>query len=78
MITVSSALGVYDGRVYEALWHRAQSEPLNMSELPDGYEVSYIILVHFPDLILLVVKKFIKPLIEYGQKLAARGTKHKL
>ncbi|GBE86858.1 Acyl-coenzyme A oxidase 3 [Sparassis crispa] len=37
---LDSVLGVYDGRVYEALWARAQTEPLNASEVPDGYEVS--------------------------------------
>ncbi|TDL27073.1 acyl-CoA oxidase [Rickenella mellea] len=35
---LDSALGVYDGRVYEALWERAQSEPLNQTEVPAGYE----------------------------------------
>ncbi len=28
----ASALGVYDGRVYEALWERTKSEPLNNGE----------------------------------------------
>ena len=36
---LDSALGVYDGRVYEALWARVQKEPLNLTEVPDGYEV---------------------------------------
>ncbi|KAK7684475.1 hypothetical protein QCA50_012422 [Cerrena zonata] len=34
---LDSALGVHDGRVYEALWNKAQTEPLNKSELPPGY-----------------------------------------
>ncbi len=34
-----SALGVYDGRVYEALWARVQTEPLNRTEVPEAYEV---------------------------------------
>ncbi len=34
-----SALGVYDGNVYESLWKRAQSEPLNASEVTEGYKV---------------------------------------
>jgi len=35
---LDSALGVHDGRVYEALWEKAQSEPLNASEVPKGYK----------------------------------------
>ncbi|KAI0698287.1 peroxisomal oxidase [Cytidiella melzeri] len=35
---LDSALGKDDGRVYEALWDRAQKDPLNESEIPDGYE----------------------------------------
>lgn len=35
----TSALGVRDGNVYEALWNRAQTEPLNESDIPSGYEV---------------------------------------
>jgi len=34
---LDSSLGVYDGRVYDALWAKAQSEPLNASEVPNGY-----------------------------------------
>jgi len=34
-----SALGVYDGKVYEALWERAKAEPLNRTEVPVAYEV---------------------------------------
>jgi hypothetical protein len=34
-----SALGVFDGKVYEALWKAAQREPLNETDVPDGYEV---------------------------------------
>lgn len=33
-----SALGVYNGKVYEALWNRAQAEPLNQTEVPEAYE----------------------------------------
>lgn len=39
-----SALGVHDGKVYEALWERAQKEPLNATEVPDGYEVRLVLL----------------------------------
>ncbi|CAL1698461.1 unnamed protein product [Somion occarium] len=35
---LDSSLGVYDGRVYESLWDKAQTEPLNKMELPPGYE----------------------------------------
>jgi len=34
-----SALGVYNGKVYEALWERAKAEPLNRTEVPAAYEV---------------------------------------
>ncbi|EFI26847.1 acyl-CoA oxidase [Coprinopsis cinerea okayama7 len=37
---LDSALGVYDGKVYEALWKRAQQEPLNQMEVPEAYEKS--------------------------------------
>ncbi|KAI0673208.1 acyl-CoA oxidase [Trametes maxima] len=35
---LDSALGQYDGNVYEELWKRVQGEPLNASEVPQGYE----------------------------------------
>ncbi|KZT66801.1 acyl-CoA oxidase [Daedalea quercina L-15889] len=35
---LDSALGVYDGSVYEQLWACAQMEPLNKEEPVDGYE----------------------------------------
>ncbi|KAG7088140.1 hypothetical protein E1B28_012162 [Marasmius oreades] len=35
---LDSALGVYDGQVYKALWEQAQTEPLNQTEVPEGYE----------------------------------------
>jgi len=38
----ASALGVYNGRVYESLWERALADPLNCSEVTDAYEVSKI------------------------------------
>ncbi|KAE9389428.1 acyl-CoA oxidase [Gymnopus androsaceus JB14] len=37
---LDSALGVYDGKAYQALWDRAQMEPLNAKEVPDAYEES--------------------------------------
>ncbi|PIL25736.1 hypothetical protein GSI_11486 [Ganoderma sinense ZZ0214-1] len=35
---LDSALGVYDGNAYETLYKMAELEPLNQSEIPDGYE----------------------------------------
>ncbi|OJT11283.1 Peroxisomal acyl-coenzyme A oxidase 1 [Trametes pubescens] len=35
---LDSALGQYDGDAYEEMWKRVQSEPLNKTEVPDGYE----------------------------------------
>ncbi|KAH7928004.1 acyl-CoA oxidase [Leucogyrophana mollusca] len=37
---LDSALGVHDGRVYEALWNRAQAEPLNRDDATPAYEDS--------------------------------------
>ncbi|KAF9228217.1 acyl-CoA oxidase [Gyrodon lividus] len=37
---LDSALGVFDGRVYEELWRRAQLEPLNQTDSTPGYEES--------------------------------------
>lgn len=35
---LNSALGVYDGSAYEALWERAQTEPLNCTDVVTGYQ----------------------------------------
>ncbi|KZT00615.1 acyl-CoA oxidase [Laetiporus sulphureus 93-53] len=35
---LDSALGVYDGNVYEGMWKKAQTEPLNATEVVDGYK----------------------------------------
>lgn len=40
---LNSSLGVYHGRVYESLWEHALAEPLNLSEVTNGYEVSMVI-----------------------------------
>jgi hypothetical protein len=45
ILTPPSALGVFDGRVYEELWRRAQLEPLNQTEGTPGYEVSFVIVL---------------------------------
>ena len=37
-----SALGVYNGKVYEALWERAQTEPLNRTQVSVAYEVRFM------------------------------------
>ncbi|KAF8882820.1 acyl-CoA oxidase [Infundibulicybe gibba] len=37
---LDSALGVYDGKVYEALWARAQTEPLNEAGVTPAYKES--------------------------------------
>ncbi|KAI0077010.1 peroxisomal oxidase [Panus rudis PR-1116 ss-1] len=52
---LESALGVYDGNVYEALVERAAADPLNKStgDVPDGYV------------------EYLRPLMERGRKLAA-------
>ena len=41
LVDIRSALGVYDGNVYESLWKRAQAEPLNKTEVPPGYQVCH-------------------------------------
>lgn len=35
--SLDSALGVFDGRVYEALWRRVQMEPMNKDEVTPAY-----------------------------------------
>ncbi|KAG1733523.1 acyl-CoA dehydrogenase/oxidase C-terminal [Suillus lakei] len=35
--SLDSALGVFDGRVYEALWKRVQMEPMNKDEVTPAY-----------------------------------------
>ncbi|KAI0758856.1 acyl-CoA oxidase [Fomes fomentarius] len=52
---LDSALGVYDGNAYESLWKRTRLEPLNATEVTEGYE------------------KYIKPVLERGQRLASRS-----
>lgn len=38
LILSISALGVADGSVYQTLWEKAQTDPLNKSDIADGYE----------------------------------------
>lgn len=35
--TLNSDIGRYDGNVYQALWDRAQREPLNKTSVAEGY-----------------------------------------
>ncbi|KAK7029744.1 acyl-coenzyme A oxidase [Favolaschia claudopus] len=37
---LDSALGAYDGKVYEALWAKAQQEPLNETDVTEAYQTS--------------------------------------
>lgn len=39
LTSLNSALGVRDGGVYEALWEKVQTEPLNQVEVTAAYEV---------------------------------------
>ncbi|KAJ7226961.1 peroxisomal oxidase [Mycena pura] len=39
---LDSALGVYDGRAFEALWKKVQEEPLNQMEVTEAYEFVYL------------------------------------
>ncbi|KAK7055387.1 acyl-coenzyme A oxidase [Favolaschia claudopus] len=41
---LDSALGVYDGRVYEALWAKAQQEPLNETDVDGGASIKPLLL----------------------------------
>ena len=43
LMTIDSALGRYDGNAYQALWERAQQEPLNATEVAEAYEVGFVI-----------------------------------
>ncbi|KAJ7918317.1 peroxisomal oxidase [Mycena leptocephala] len=56
---LDSALGVYDGKAYEAMWARVQDEPLNQTEVTEAYELT-------------VAPGSIKPLMMRGRKMAAK------
>lgn len=43
---LNSCLGRYDGRVYEALYDQARSEPLNQTEIHEGYYKHLQYLLH--------------------------------
>lgn len=70
-----SALGVYNGKVYEALWERAKAEPLNQTEVPAAYEVrkydaGFLLL---SDLLMSHSQASIKPILERGKRLATQA-----
>ncbi|KAK0476960.1 peroxisomal oxidase [Armillaria novae-zelandiae] len=67
---LDSALGVYDGRVYEALWARVQTEPLNQTEVPEAYEVGGLQFFLEISSGLMVWKDSIKHILERGRRLA--------
>ena len=70
-----SALGVYNGKVYEALWERAKAEPLNRTEIPAAYEVrKYDANLLLPsDSLMSHFQASIKPILERGKRLAAQA-----
>jgi len=70
-----SALGVYNGKVYEALWECAKAEPLNQTEIPAAYEVrKYDANLLLPsDSFMSHSQASIKPILERGKRLAAQA-----
>ena len=61
--------------MYEALWERAQTEPLNRTQVPAAYEVSScIIKKSVLRALFFSFKTSIKPILQRGQKLAALGS----
>ena len=64
---LDSALGTYDGSVYQELWKRTKLEPLNDQEVVDGYKVGGLF---YNSLIQDVydLQEYIKPMIERGRK----------
>lgn len=71
-----SALGVHDGKVYEALWNRAQTEPLNRTEVPEAYEVRRYNLSLLRCAVLTRiagVQQSLKSLLKQGQRLAGHS-----
>ncbi|THH13177.1 hypothetical protein EW146_g7008 [Bondarzewia mesenterica] len=71
---LDSALGVYDGRVYQTLWERIQSEPLNEQEVTPGYKARRLFVY---DIFLFseffCEQKYIKPILERGRRLAKKN-----
>ena len=70
-----SALGVYDGSVYEALMECALSDPLNRTDVIQSYAVSTFA-YHFVFARLIIhacLQEYVKPILERGRRLAAQG-----
>lgn len=67
-----SALGVYNGNVYETLRERVKDEPLNQTEVVPGYEVRLASYIYGSELLRAnaTLKQYIKPMLKRGQKLA--------
>jgi acyl-CoA oxidase len=78
MLGISSALGVYDGRVYEALWDRAQTEPLNEMEVPAAYEVCMVQLGIDINRLISHTQESIRPMLLRGRQQANRKNGAKL
>lgn len=63
-----SALGVKDGRAYENLFKRAQLEPLNATDVVDGYKVLSLFLSFHSLSPECPCQDYIKPMLERGQR----------
>jgi hypothetical protein len=62
---------VYDGSVYQTLWDKAQTGPLNQIEVVPGYKVGFFGLVcGFGSLMEFWIQEYIKPILARGQRLA--------
>ena len=60
--------------MYEALWERAQTEPLNRTQVPVAYEVSsYNIEISSPSS-WFFFQASIRPILQRGQRLATVGS----
>lgn len=58
--------------MYEALWERAQTEPLNRTQVPVAYEVSSCNIENgFSEFMIIFFQASIKPILQRGQRLAA-------
>jgi hypothetical protein len=60
--------------VYEALWDRAQTEPLNRTQVPMAYEVSSCNMESVLQVHDYFFQASIKHILQRGQKLAAVGS----
>ncbi|KAJ7054627.1 peroxisomal oxidase [Mycena amicta] len=74
---LDSALGVFDGRAYEAFGKRVQDEPLNQTELTEAYAVSAIAMAIGGSLT-SGLQQSMKPILLRGQRLAAAEKKSRV